>query len=144
MNEARVVMNLKEGIIELQGPVDFVRHYLDAYQFAIKELRGLPKDAAMSPQKAKALPRKRKEVTAPKAGKTKRASGPVAIRGYLQEGFFDEPRSTREVKQRLDEMGLARTSNAVRAVLGKLSVAGLLETIANGKRSVRYQRRVQS
>ena len=143
MDEARVVINLKEGIIELQGPVDFVRHYLDAYQFAIKELRGLPKDAAMSPQKTKALPRKRREVPSPKAGKTKRASGPAAIRGYLQEGFFDEPRSTREVKQRLDDMGLARTSNAIRAVLGKLSVDGLLDRVGKG-RSVRYQRRVQS
>jgi hypothetical protein len=37
MDEARVVINLKEGIIELEGPVDFVRHYLDMYQSAILE-----------------------------------------------------------------------------------------------------------
>ena len=143
MNEARVVINLKEGIIELQGPVDFVRHYLDAYQFAIKDLQGLPKDTVMSPQKAKALPRKRKEVPRREARETKRVSGPAAIRGYLQEGFFDEPRSAREVKQRLNEMGLARTNNAVSTALGKLSMAGLLNRVAKG-RSVRYQRRVQS
>jgi hypothetical protein len=37
MDEARVVINLKEGIIELEGPVDFVRHYLDMYQSTILE-----------------------------------------------------------------------------------------------------------
>ncbi len=142
MDEARVVMNLKEGIIELQGPVDFVRHYLDTYQLAIKGLQNLPKDVAVSEQKAKASPLKRKEVPRSKAGETKRATGAGAIRGYLQEGFFDESRSTREVKQRLNEMGLTRTGNAVRASLGKLSADGLLDRVANGKRSVRYQRRV--
>ncbi len=143
MDEARVVINLKEGIIELQGPVDFVRHYLDAYQFAVKELQGLPKDAAMSTQKEKALPRERKEVPRSKARETKRATGAGAIRGYLQEGFFDQPRSTREVKQRLNDAGLARTSNAIRITLEKLSVAGLLDRVTKG-RSVRFQRPVQS
>ena len=40
MGETKVVINPKEGIIGLQGPVDFVRHYLDAYQPAI-HLAGL-------------------------------------------------------------------------------------------------------
>ncbi len=143
MDEARVVMNLKEGIIELQGPVDFVRHYLDTYQLTIKGLQNLPKDIAVSEQKAKASPRKRKEVPRSKAGETKRATGAGAIRGYLQEGFFDEPRSTREVKQRLNDAGLARTSNAIRITLEKLSVAGLLDRVTKG-RSVRFQRPLQS
>ena len=110
MDEARVVINLKEGIIEVQGPVDFVRHYLDTYALAVKGLQNLPKDIAVSEQKAKASPRRRKEVPRSKAGETKRVTGAGSIRGYLQEGFFDEPRSTREVKQRLNDAGLARTS----------------------------------
>ncbi len=138
-----MVINLKEGIIELQGPVDFVRHYLDTYQFAIKELQGLPKDIAVSPGKAKALPRKRKEAPGIKAGKRQRGSCTGAIRSYLEAGFFDEPRSTSEVKQRLSEAGLTFTDNGVRASLGRLSLAGLLDTARKG-RSVRYQRRVQS
>ncbi len=81
MDEARVVMNLKGGIIELQGPVDFVRQYLDTYQLAIKGLQNLPKDIAVSGQKAKTSPRKRKEVPRSEAGETKRATGAGAIRG---------------------------------------------------------------
>jgi hypothetical protein len=46
MDEAKVVINVKEGIIELQGAVGFVRHYLDTYRSAIKGSQGLPKDAA--------------------------------------------------------------------------------------------------
>ena len=68
MDEARVVINLKEGIIELQGPVDFVRHYLDTYQFAIKDCRIYPRILQVSEQKAKASPRKRKEVPRSRAG----------------------------------------------------------------------------
>ena len=143
MDEARAVMNLKEAIIELQGPVDFVQHYLDTCQLAIKGLQNLPKDIAVSEQKAKSSPRKRKGVPRSKAGETKRATGAGAIRGYLQEGFFDEPRSTREVKQRLNDAGLTRTSNAIRMTLEKLSVAKLLDRLTKG-RSVRFQRAVQS
>ena len=142
MDDARVVINLKEGIIELQGPVDFVRHYLDTYQPAIKGLQSLPKDVAVSTEKAKALPRKRKAVPGTKAGKRKRASCTGTIRSDLEAGFFDEPRSTGEVKQRLSEAGLTFTDNGVRASLRRLSLSGLLDTTRKG-RPVRYQRRVQ-
>ena len=143
MAEARVVINLKEGIIELQGPVDFVRHYLDTYQSAIKELQSLPKDVGVTPEKAKALPRKRKAAPGTKAEKRKSASCTGSIRSDLEAGFFDEPRSTGEVKQRLSEAGLSFTDNGVRTSLRRLSLAGVLDTVRKG-RSVRYQRRVQS
>jgi len=61
----------------------------------------------------------------------------------LEAGFFDEPRSTGEVKQRLSEVGLTFTDTGVRASLRRLSLAGLLDTVRKG-RSVRYQRRAQS
>ena len=143
MDEARVVINLKEGIIELQGPVDFVRHYLDTYQSAIKELQSLPKDVGVTPEKAKALPRKRKATPGTKAEKREPASCTGSIRSDLEAGFFDEPRSTGEVKQRLSEAGLTFTDNGVRTSLRRLSLAGLLDTVRKG-RFVRYQRRVQS
>ncbi len=139
MDEAKIVMNLKEGIIELQGPVEFVQHYLDTYQFAIKGLQVLNK-SAVSELEAKASPRKRKGLLRSKPKETKRTSSVVAIRSFLQDGFFDEPRSAREVRQRLNEVGVALTSNAIRTSLGKLSVAGLLARVTNGKRSVLYRR----
>ncbi len=143
MDEARVVINLNEGIIELQGPVDFVRHYLDTYQPAIKGLQSLPKNLAVSPEKAKALPRKRKVAPAAKAEKGKRASCTGAIRSDLEAGFFDEPRSTGEVKQRLSETGFTFTDSNVRNSLRRLAKSGVLGTSGRGT-SLRYQRAKQS
>jgi hypothetical protein len=143
MDAARVVINLKDGIIELQGPVDFVRHYLDTYQPAIKGLQSLPKEVAVSPEKASALPRKRKAAPAAKAEKGKRASCTGAIRSDLEAGFFDEPRSTGEVKQRLSETGFTFTDSNVRNSLRSLAKSGVLGT--SGRRtSLRYQRAKQS
>lgn len=143
MDEARVVINLKDGIIELQGPVDFVRHYLDTYQPAIKGLQSLPKEVAVSPEKARALPRKRKVAPAAKAEKGKRASCTGAIRSDLEAGFFDEPRSTGEVKQRLSETGFTFTDSNVRNSLRRLAKSGVLGTSGRGT-SLRYQRAKQS
>lgn len=122
MDEARVVINLKEGIIELQGPVHFVRHYLDTYQSAIKAGQALPKDVTVSPEKAKVLPRKRKVAPGTKVEKGKRTSCTGAIRTALKAGFFDEPCSTGEVKQRLDETGLNFTDSNIRTSLRRLEV----------------------
>jgi len=38
MEDAKVVINLKEGIIEMEGPADFVRHCLDMYGPSIRGL----------------------------------------------------------------------------------------------------------
>lgn len=145
MGEARVIINLKEGIIELQGPVDFVQHYLDMYRPAIKGLQGLPKsrEIVASPEKATALPRKRKTAPAVKAKKGKRASCAGAIRKQLKAGFFDEPRSTSEVKRQLGQAGLTFTDEGVRVTLRRLSQAGSLDVVREG-RHVRYQRPARS
>ena len=143
MDEARVVINLKEGIIELQGPVDFVRHYLDTYQRAIKGLQSLPKEVAVSPEKAKALPRKRRTAPAAKARKAKRISCTGAIRGDLEAGFFDEPHSIGDIKQRLSEAGLSFMDSNVRNSLKRLVNLGVLDTTRRG-RALRYQRTKQS
>ncbi|MBE0430985.1 MAG: hypothetical protein IBX67_04065 [Dehalococcoidia bacterium] len=140
MEDAKVVINLKEGIIELEGPVDFVRHCLDMYRPAIKGLQGLSPDTAARPEKAESQPRKRKAaaVTTPRRGK--RPSGIGTIRSGLEAGFFDEPRSTDDIKRRLSDAGVTITDSGVRANLRKLTLDGLLSTVRKG-RSVRYQRR---
>jgi len=143
MDEARVVINLKEGIVELQGPADFVQHCLDMYGPAIRGLLGLRQDAAATPEKAKPVPRKRKVAAVAKSGRARRGSCIGAIRSDLEAGFFDKPRSIREIKQRLSEAGITFTENGVRANLRRLSLAGSLD-IARKGRSVRYQRRARS
>jgi len=142
MDEARVVINLKEGIIELQGPVDFVRHYLDMYQPAIKELESLPRQAAVPLEKAKALPRKRKTTLAAKEEKVKRVPCTTAIRSDLEAGFFDELRSMSDIKKRLTEAGFNFTDSNVRNSLQRLAKSGALETTGKGK-TLRYHRTKQ-
>jgi hypothetical protein len=136
MDEAKVLIDLKEGIIELQGPVDFVRHYLELYRPAIKGFRGLP------PEKA-ATPRGRKRAAPAKAGQAKRVTGTRAIISSLEAGFFDEPRSTSEVKQRLSEAGFGFTDNNVRSSLRRLVQSGALGATGKGV-TLRYQRRGQA
>jgi len=140
MDEARVVINLKEGIVELQGPADFVKHCLDMYRPTIQRLQGLPQDVAVSPEKAKPLPEKAKAAAVIKPRRGKRASVMGTIRSDLEAGFFDEPRSTGEIKQRLSDAGLTFTDSGVRANLRRLTLDRLLNTLRKG-RSVRFQRR---
>jgi len=143
MDEARVVINLKEGIVELQGPADFVQHCLDIYQPAIKGLLGLPSEAATKPEKTKPVPRGRGVPAAAKARNARPTSCMGVIRSDLEAGFFDKPRSTGEIKERLSEAGITVTDSGVRANLRKLSAAGWLGTVRKG-RSISYQRRVRS
>ena len=140
MDEARVVINLKEGIVELQGPADFVQHCLDMYGPAIRGLLGLPGEAATKPEKTKPLPRERKVRTVARARKGKPTSCMGGIRSDLKAGFFDKPRSIGEIKQRLSEAGITVTDGGVRANLRKLTLDGLLDAVKKG-RSVRFQRR---
>ena len=143
MDEARVVINLKEGIVELQGPADFVQHCLDTYGPAIKGLLGLPQDVTAAPEKARALPGKRTSATPARARRTKRGSCMDAIRKDLEAGFFDKPRSTAEIKQRLSEAGVTFTENGLRANLRRLTLSRALDTVRKG-RSVRYRRPARS
>ena len=140
MDEARVVINLKEGIVELQGPPDFVRHCLDMYQPAIKGVLGLPQETAASPERVSPVPEKRKVAAVTRPRRRKRPSGLGTIQSDLEMGFFDEPRSTDEIKRRLSEEGVSITDGGVRANLRKLTLDGLLDTVRKG-RLVRYQRR---
>ncbi|MBM2831547.1 MAG: hypothetical protein HW414_599 [Dehalococcoidia bacterium] len=140
MDEARAVINLKEGTIELQGPVDFVRHYLDTYQSAIRGSQGLPKDVAAAPGMDEAPSRRKgRGRLNTRTRKTKRGSSLAAVRRQLKAGFFDEPRSMGDLRHRLNEAGLICTDRAIRAGLRKLSETGKLEKAGRG-RAMRYRR----
>ncbi len=143
MEDAKVVINLKEGIIEMEGPADFVQHCLDMYGPGIRGLLGLPQDAPAPPEKAGGVPQKRKAAAVTRPRRKKRASGIGTIQSDLEAGFFDEPRSTDEIKERLSNAGVTITDGGVRANLRKLMLDGLLDTVRTG-RLVRYQRRARS
>jgi hypothetical protein len=138
MDEAKVLIDLKEGIIELQGPVDFVQHYLELYRPAIKGFRGLPRQAAAA-EKAATTPGRRKSAASAKAGRAKTVTGTRAILGSLEAGFFDEPRSTGDIKQQLGEAGFNFTDTNVRGSLKRLVEAGELGATGRGV-TLRYHR----
>jgi hypothetical protein len=166
MDEAKAIINIKEGIIELSGPVDFVRQYLDRYQSAIK-IETAPEKAPAAPAaptakvvKEPALPvtkaikgpaapapvapaaNAKKEPTlppAPIATKTKPETCIGAIRSSIQSGFFDEPRSFSDVRHHLDENKIDYNEKAVRAGLTRLAKLGTLRMVGRG-RGKRYSR----
>ena len=128
MEEARVVIDLKEGVIELQGPVDFVRHYLEIYQRSIKGLQVSPGKAAAGPEKPARLTRGKKR----KSTRGKRVSCTAAIRNEIKTGFFDDPRSTSDVKQRLKEGDFEFSDGNVRNSLKRLVTSGALGAYGKG------------
>ncbi len=143
MEDAKVVINLKEGIIQVEGPADFVRHCLDMYGPGIRGLLGLPQDAPVSTEKAKPLGQARKTAAITKPRRGRPATVMATIRNDLEAGFFDKPRSTAEIKRQISDVGLTFTDGGVRANLRKLTQDGLLNAVKKG-RSVRFQRRPRS
>ena len=132
MEQAKAIINLKDGVIQLEGPVEFVRHYLDMYQSAIKGAGGSP-EAVAAVAKREVAPRGRRR-------RIKRVSCIGAIREEIDAGFFSELKSAQEVKQRLAERGASFSDNSVRTSLRKLARDGFMDRVKEG-RSARYRRR---
>jgi hypothetical protein len=147
MTEAKAIINVKDGIIELSGPVDFVRQYLDRYQSALETVQektpAAPEAKAVKepvPPVAKAVKapvtptaKKVKEpatpAAAPVAAETKPETCIGAIRSSIQSGFFNQPRSFSDVRHHLD----------VWAGLMRLVKVGTLRMVGKG-RGKRYSR----
>ena len=126
MDQAKAVINLNEGIIELEGPVEFVERYLERYGSAIK---GLP---AMEPKRA-SPPRGVKARGKARGGQRSCAR---AIRAEIKAGFFDESRSTRAVKERLTEKRVSCSSGLLRTSLKKIVDEGRLSPAGKGRARV--------
>jgi hypothetical protein len=107
----------------------------------------LPQQAVAAPEKAraraKALPRKRKAKPTAKEESAKPTSCTRAIRNDLEAGFFDEPRSTSDIKRRLSEAGFNFTDSNVRNSLKRLAKSGALGAAGRGG-TLRYHRAKQS
>ena len=126
MDQAKAVINLNEGTIELEGPVEFVERYLERYGAAI---RGLP---VAEPQRA-GPPRTVKARGKARGGQR---SCTRAIRAEVKAGFFDESRSTRSLKERLTEKGVSCSSGLLRTSLKKIVDEGRLIPTGRGRSRV--------
>jgi hypothetical protein len=137
MDQAKAIINLKEGIVQLEGPVEFVRRYLDLYRPVVRGRAGALQGTASTPKKE--VPARTVPPVHRKRAQAKRVSCAGAIRTEIESGFFAEPKSTQEVKQRLVEKGMTCTNNSIRMNLRRLSESGLLAPLKEG-RAIRYRR----
>ncbi len=130
MDQAKANINLKEGLIQLEGPVDFVREYLN--RFATKGLQSISKKVKVTPAEEGV------EVRQNKRRRTRRISAVKAVRAEARAGFFNEARSTEETKLRLAEKGVDFSKNSIRIGLNRLIEAGRLSRSGVARNS-RYQ-----
>ncbi len=137
MDQAKAIINIKEGIIELEGPVDFVRPYLEKYKPVINHPEGLPKEGAVSPGKAGPPPEAKKRAPPRKAERVAPRPCAAAIGKYLESGFFEHPRSFKDLREHLVNNRVACKDTVIRAYLRKLVSMGSLKTTGIA-RAVRY------
>lgn len=87
MTEARVFIDLKEGVIELEGPISFVEKYIAKYA---------PAAAAESVPEA---PRKRgRPAKGPLHTKKKRVNAEKIIGAMIDSGFFNAAKAFGAIK----------------------------------------------
>jgi len=132
MDQAKAIINLHEGIIQLEGPVEFVQRYLEMYAPAVKGAPTPGPQTQAPGKKAKAGGRSR-------GG---RGSCARAVRAEIKAGFFDEPRTTKAVRERLAEKGIVCSSGALRATLKETVDKGRLQTSGRG-RGIAYGRNLE-
>lgn len=137
MDQAKAIINLKEGIVQLEGPVEFVREYLSIYGSAIKGLQETPKETEAAP-KERTVRGKRKTTRVRAAAK--RVSRVDAVRAEVEAGFFAEPRSAQETNKQLIEKGMTCTVESIRMALNMLYGKGVLDRVKEGGR-VLYRRK---
>ena len=132
MDQAKAVINLNEGVIQLEGPVEFVQRYLEKYAPAIK---GLPPAEPQAGTEGKAV----RSQGRPRGGQR---SCTRAIRAEIKSGFFDEPKRSGAVRERLAEKGVACSIGLLRASLRKAVEEGRLGTTGKGRGLV-YSRKAE-
>jgi len=135
----KAIINLKEGLIQLEGPQEFVEKYLDQYQSIIEKEQKLP---LLAPEEAV---KNKVEEVATKRTRTKglkpkgTASCMGRIRTLINEDYFKEPRNSTEVMNWLKEQkGATYTSGPVTAALNQLIKSNTLRRFKEGKGAYKY------
>jgi hypothetical protein len=128
VTEARVFIDLKEGVIELEGPIDFVEKYMAKYA---------PGGAVPAAEKPAV---KRGPGRPPKAGrpvKKKKVSCDRIIAGLIGADFFSQGRGFGVVKTEVVNVAPGCSDNKIRKALKNAITAGKL-TASGAGRGMKY------
>ena len=126
MTEARVFIDLKEGIIELEGPIEFVEKYLTKYA---------PGGAVAEPGTEKPAI-KRGPGRPPKAGKParkKKVSCDKIVAELNGAGFFGQARGFGAIKAEMTNVDPGCSDNKIRKALKNAIGAGKLSSSGAGR-----------
>lgn len=134
MDAVKAVINLKEGVIELEGPQDFVEKYLNLYRPDASKWQTATSQKGEVKTKEEAPP-KRTRVVKPKGAPSCRGR----IRTLISEDYFKEPRTSTEVMGWLKEQkGAIYDSGPVTAALNSLIKSVALRRFKEGKEPYKY------
>jgi vacuolar-type H+-ATPase subunit E/Vma4 len=134
MDITKAVINVKEGIIELEGSQEFVEKYLNEYKQIITNLQTASKIEKTQRKVEKSTDKTQKKRTRTKTG----PSCTQKVQELLDEGFFREPRDRSEVQQEILNRGLRFQSKEVSATLINAFNASKLKRTGAGKNAKYY------
>lgn len=134
VTEARVFIDLKEGVIELEGPIDFVEKYMAKYA---------PNGAAQAVAEQPAV--KRGPGRPPKAGrpvKKRKVSCDKIVGGLISADFFSQARGFGVIKTEVVNVAPGCSDNKIRKALKNAITAGKL-TASGAGRGMKYSQPVK-
>lgn len=136
MDIVKVVINLKEGVLQLEGPQEFVEKYLNLYLPDASKWELAISQAGEVKVKEEAIP-KRARARAPKPKGAPSCIG--RVRALVDEDYFVEPKTSTEVINWLKEKkGFVYGSGPVTAALNYLIKSGTLRRFREGKEPYKY------
>lgn len=136
MDIVKATINIKEGVIQLEGPQEFVEKYLNLYRpDASKWKSAISQEREVGTKEEAAAKRTRTRAAKPKG--TPSCLG--RIRTIINEDYFKEPRTSTEVMNWLKEQkGATYESGPVTAALTQLIKKGTLRRFKEGKGAYKY------
>lgn len=134
MDIVKATINTRDGLIQLEGPQEFVEKYLDQYKQLIVSLPTAPKTSKTADtaekEKDKTLKRKPRTRTGPTCTQK--------VQELLDEGYFKPPKTRADVQSEILNRGIRFESKEVSAVLINFFNGGKLKRTGTGTKAQYY------